>query len=178
MFIALMVVLTAATLGLLILDGNAATLPSASSAPRCLTSQLTVKPGSPEGAAGSIGEVVHFENVSRTRCELEGYPGLLMLGANGRPLATDVHRGSSVTVASRPVALVVLAPAGEASFDIGYADSTGFGNERCPTSTRVEVTPPNDYGHLTIAWRLQPYGGNIPHLRCGEITVSPVYAGA
>jgi hypothetical protein len=177
MFIALMVVLTVATLVLLVVDGNASTLPSATYVPRCLTSQLSVKPGSSEGAAGSIGQVVHFENISRSRCGLLGYPGMLMLDASGRPLATEVHRGSSGTVAARAVRLVVLAAGGEASFDLGYADSTGYGNERCPTSARVEITPPNDFAHLTISWHLQPYGGDIPHLECGEITVSPVFAG-
>jgi hypothetical protein len=144
---------------------------------RCLTSELTVKPGQENGAAGSIGQTVHFTNVSHATCTLEGYPGMLMLNAAGKPLATEVHRGASVTVAPLPVRLVILEPGHEASFNLGYADATGYGNEKCPTSARVEVTPPNDYSHLTIAWMLQPYGGDIPHLVCGEINVSPVFAG-
>jgi hypothetical protein len=145
---------------------------------RCLTAQLTVAPGQGGVAAGSIGQVVHFTNVSHGTCSLYGYPGMLMLDAAGRPLATEVHRGASVTVTPLPVRLVDLLPGHEASFNIGYADGTGYGTEHCPTSTRVEITPPNDYKALTIAWKLQPYGGDIPHLRCGEITVSPVFAGS
>jgi hypothetical protein len=156
-------------------DAGAAT---ALTVPRCLVAQLAVKPGQGGVAAGSVGQTVHFTNVSRHTCLLDGYPGMQMLNGAGKPIATEVHRGASVTVVSRPVRLVTLAPGGEASFDIGYADATGFGNERCPTSARVEVTPPNDYGHLTIAWALQPYGGDIPHLECGLINVSPVYAGS
>jgi hypothetical protein len=151
--------------------------PVAASVSRCLVSQLTVTPGEAGAAAGSIGQVAHFENVSHTACTLYGYPGMQLLGAAGEPLATEVHRGASSTVPARAVRAVDLLPGKQASFDLGYADATGYGNEHCPTSTRVEVTPPNDYGHLTIAWKLQPYGGDIPHLECGEIAVSPVFAG-
>jgi hypothetical protein len=145
---------------------------------RCLLSELSVKPGQGGAAAGSIGQVVHFTNVSHATCTLDGYPGLQMLGAAGKPIATEVHRGSSVTVQALPVRLVNLLPGRVASFNLGYSDGTGFGNEKCPTSTRVEITPPNDYSHFTIAWALQPYGGDIPHLECGLITVSPVFAGS
>jgi hypothetical protein len=168
-------VLTVLTIGALIINanpGSAATTPS-----RCLNTQLSVKPGQGQGAAGSIAQTVNFHDISSSSCTLEGYPGMQMLSSSGHPIATEVHRGSSVTVAPRPVRLVTLTPGGKASFDIGYADATGFGNEHCPTSARVEITPPNDYNHLTITWAIQPYGGDIPHLRCGEITVSPVFAG-
>jgi hypothetical protein len=172
LFVALLIVLTIGTLVALVVNANGATLS------RCLNTQLAVKPGQSNGAAGSIGQVVHFTNVSHAACTLEGYPGMQMLDGAGRPLATEVHRGSSVTVQARPVRLVTLLAGGQASFELGYADATGFGDEHCPSSTRIEVTPPDDFRSLTIAWRLQPYGGDIPHLECGEITVSPVFAGA
>ena len=115
-----------------------------------------------QGAAGSIAQSVNLLNISNRACTLEGYPGMQMLSASGHALATHVHRGASVTVRARPVTLVTLAPGGKAAFDIGYADATGFGNKRCPTSARVKVTPPNDRKALTIKWRLQPYGGSDP----------------
>ncbi|HEX2702039.1 MAG TPA: DUF4232 domain-containing protein [Solirubrobacteraceae bacterium] len=180
--IALIVALTAATVVALILvvspTSSAPTHAAAARVSRCFASQLTVAPGPGSGAAGSVGQVVHFTNHSHSSCTLSGYPGMQMLGSAGKPLATEVHRGSSVTVPALAVRLVTLRPAGKASFNLGYADATGYGNERCPTSTRVEITAPNDYKPLTIVWRIQPYGGDIPHLECGEITVSPVFAGA
>jgi len=163
---------------LILLAALAALVPAAahaSAAPRCTTGQLSVTPGAAQGAAGSIGQNVRLLNVSNRTCTLEGYPGLQMLNASGHALATHVHRGASVTVKARPVHLVTLAPGQKASFDIGYSDATGFSNERCPTSARVEVTPPNDFKAVTVRWRLQPYGGSIPHLKCGLISVSPVY---
>jgi hypothetical protein len=144
---------------------------------RCYTTQLVAKPGPANAAAGSIGQTVSLRNTSASACTMSGYPGMLMLSASGHPLATEVHRGASVTVRSRPVRVVTLAPGHSALFDIGYGDATGFANARCPTSARVEITPPNDFAHLTISWRLQPYGGSIRHLVCGLINVSPVYTG-
>jgi hypothetical protein len=147
----------------------------ASAPARCYTSELAFALGPAQGAAGSIAQTVHLRNVSTRKCTLQGYPGLQMLNASGQPITTRVHRGASVTVSARPLVLITLAPGRQASFDIGYADATGYGNERCPASARVEITPPNDYRPLTVKWSLQPYGGSIPHLECGLINVSPVY---
>ena len=150
---------------------------SAAAGARCHSSQLRVKLGPAGAALGHIGQLVSFENASATRCTLYGYPGLQMLAANGRPIHTQVLRGVAYTVPSVPERLVSLAPDHEASFDLGYDDGTGYGNESCPTSARVEVTPPNAYTPITVVWRMQPYGGGtIQHLRCGQITVSPVFA--
>jgi hypothetical protein len=89
-----------------------------------------------------------------------------------------VLRGIAYTVPSVPERLVSLAPRREASFVVGYDDATGYGNESCPTSERVAVTPPNASAPIIVVWRMQPYGGGtIQHLQCGQITVSPVFAG-
>jgi hypothetical protein len=74
--------------------------------------------------------------------------------------------------------VVTVKPGGEASFDLGYDDATGYENDRCPISARVAITPPNASRPITVPWRMQPYGGgSVTHLRCGQITVSPVFAG-
>ena len=178
--VALLAALALGSLAALVVNSNGSTPPSASTLviPRCLTAQLRVTPGTSEGALGHIGVVVHFTNRSRSTCELHGYPGMQMLDAAGKPIPTSVQRGIAYTVPKVPERAVKLTPGGEASFDLGYSDSTGYGDEKCPTSTRVEITPPNDFKPLTIAWRIEPYGGDIPHLKCGEITVSPVFAAA
>jgi hypothetical protein len=159
--------------------GQAATaIPAPRAAARCHSSQLHVKLGSAGAALGHIGQLVSFENVSATTCTLYGYPGLQMLDAAGRPIRTQVLRGIAYTVPSVPERLVNLSPGHEASFDLGYDDATGYGNESCPGSARVEVTPPNAYTSITVVWHMQPYGGGtIQHLHCGQITVSPVFAG-
>ncbi|MGA2471146.1 MAG: DUF4232 domain-containing protein [Solirubrobacteraceae bacterium] len=144
----------------------------------CVSTQLAVVLGFQQGALGHIGQTVSFKNTSTTACTLYGYPGLQMLDASGSPIPTDVLRGIAYTVPAEPEHVVTLAPGGEASFDLGYANSTGFGNATCPASSEVEVTPPNDYTSITVAWKIQPYGGSdIKHLQCGQITVSPVFSG-
>ena len=149
----------------------------AAAAKRCSSSQLRVKLGSSEGALGHIGQVVSFVNTSASTCTLDGYPGLQMLDASGSTVHTHLHHGIAYTVPPVPRRLVVVKPGASASFDLGYDDSTGYGRKQCPTSARVEITPP-DATPITVRWRIQPYGGgSVTHLRCGEITVSAVYAG-
>lgn len=139
---------------------------------RCRTAQLRATAATPGVAAGSVGQTVTLRSTAGAPCTLDGYPGLAMLDARGRPLPTTVRRGSSTSVPARQLTLVTLAPGGTASFDLGYHDQTGFGPAVCPTSSELEVTPPNAYTHLVLADRLSPYGP------CGTITVSPVYAGS
>lgn len=96
-----------------------------------------------------------------------------MYASDGTPLAT------SVQWAPAPKAPVQLRPGAKAYFVLQYATQTGYGNLSCPTSAALEVTPPNDYGHLVLtgaAGRLQPYGGTFENLECGQIHVKPVTA--
>jgi Protein of unknown function (DUF4232) len=144
----------------------------------CSSPQLVVKLGSSEAALGHIGQVVHFLNVSPSTCTLEGYPDLQMLDAAGGSVHTRLRHGIAYTVPPVPRRLVVVKPGARASFDVGYDDSTGYEREQCPTSARVEVTPPHASTPITVPWRIQPYGGgSVTHLRCGEITVSAIFAG-
>ena len=170
---------TAAVAALLAVDAaaHAQTRSSTSASHRCFSKQLAVKLGQAGVALGHAGQVVSLRNTSRTTCTLSGYPGLQMLNAAGHPIRTQVLHGIAYTVPSVRERVVTLAPGGAASFDLGYDDGTGYGNERCPTSSRVEITPPSADTPITISWRIQPFGGgSIAHLRCGQITVSPVFA--
>jgi hypothetical protein len=144
---------------------------------RCRSAQLVVRVGRLGVALGHVGVTIDFKNVSKATCTLYGYPGLQMQSAAGQAIPTDVLRGTAYTVPSMPERTVTLVAHAEAAFDLGFADSTGYGLDKCPTSARVEITPPNAYRPITISWRIQPYGGGtINHLRCGQITVSPVFA--
>jgi hypothetical protein len=109
-----------------------------------------------------------FTNTSGTPCSLQGYPGMQMLDSTGSAIPTNVIRGSSVVVPPIPVTLVILGPAASGSFLFGYPNIP-TGSQTCPTSTKLEITPPNAFNHFTIADAISPCGGNI--------TVSPVRAG-
>jgi Protein of unknown function (DUF4232) len=155
---------------------TAAATSTSGAPPACVTAQLSLGLGQANGAAGSVGYTNSFENISSTACTLFGYPGMLMLGAAGKPIPTDVIRGTSVVVPDEPERLVTLAPGSRALFQMGFSDGTGYGNDYCPTSSRVEFTPPGGYSQITVSLRINPYGGtDVEHLHCGEITVSPVY---
>jgi hypothetical protein len=156
--------------------GGASPAVASSAASRCPSSKLHVRLTGGV-AAGSIGDTVTFRNASGTTCTLRGYPGLQMLSATGRALATHLHRGAAVTVPAVPTRTVTLTSGSEASFYLGYPDATGYALLKCPTSASVEITPPNATKPITVPWHLQPYGGTTQHLRCGIITVSPVFAG-
>lgn len=125
--------------------------------------------GGASGAAGHVGGTFTFRNISSSTCTLFGYPGMLMLNSSGAAIHTEVVRGSSVVVPAISPTTVTLHPSRPASFFFGYAD-VPTGSQTCPASTRVEITPPNAFGHLIIAANLSPCGG--------VITVSPVVAGA
>jgi hypothetical protein len=145
----------------------------------CEASQLAVELGLSGAAMGHIGQVVSFKNISTRTCTLEGFPGVNMFDVAGRPIPTEVTDGPSYTVPSLPETVVVLIPGSEASFDIGYSDATGYGTAVCPTSVQVGITPPDASRPITVPWRIQPYGGStIAKLQCGQIAVSPVYAGS
>ncbi len=139
--------------------------------PDCTSNQLSVRPGQATAGAGHVTQTVSFFNTSSSACTLYGYPGMLMFDAAGEPLTTHVSR--SPTMAERTV---TLDPGAQASFLAHWADQTGYGTETCPTSSTVEITPPNAFHGGYVHWMITPYGGSVQNLRCGEISVTPVYA--
>ena len=56
-----------------------------------------------------------------------------------------------------------------AFFNIGYSDVPVGGETSCPTSTALEVTPPDATDHLVVSAALGPCGH-------GTMVVSPVFA--
>ena len=157
---------------------SASALPTYIANSTCQAGQLSIVRGQESGAMGHIGIAASaFQNISTTSCTLSGYPTLQMLDALGHTMPTHVIDGSSYTVVSRPESVVVLLPGKQAMFDIGYSNGTGYGTAVCPTSAQVDISPPGSNQSISVRWSLQPYGGpTIAKLRCGEITVSPVFA--
>ena len=155
--------------------GSSVTSSSVGVPAHCQSKQLTVRLGPSGAAAGSIGVSVYLTNASRSKCSLDGYPRLEMLTSAGRQIPTQ--RGDATTVPRVLPRQVSLAPGASATFYTGFADSTGYANDHCPSSARVAITPPNAHTPITVAWRIAPYGGSIQNLRCGLLAVSPVIPG-
>ena len=166
-----------AAAGLVVTGLSLAATASAARYPRCHSTQLAVRIWREGAALGHIGVEVRFVNLSGGACSLYGYPGLQMLDGRNHALPTRVHRGVAYTVPKTAERVVIVRPRASAAFDAGWDDATGYGLKKCPTSSRVLVTPPDAYRSISVRWRIQPYGGGtIQHLRCGQITVSPVFA--
>ena len=148
--------------------GASTTSTAATGPARCATAALSGSVVGGSGAAGTIETTVALKNTASSACTLGGYPGMQMLAASGSPLPTVVVRKGNYPFTAMPVTTVTVGPGQSAYFNIGYSD-VPVGNETtCPTSTSVQVTPPNAFDHLVMPAALSPCGG-------GSMTVSPVF---
>jgi Protein of unknown function (DUF4232) len=150
---------------------------AAALARRCTAGQLSARRTATQGAPGHVETGFALRNVSAHGCTLRGYPGALMLDAQGRTMATHLSRGNGffpdTTLAPRTVTIGVH---GGARFTLSYADNSEYaGGHSCPTAATLEITPPQSHGAL----RLSVSGGGQPRFApCGgRLTASPVYAG-
>jgi len=133
----------------------------------CRAAQLHVEQSGFEGAAGT-GKVTFSLTATSGPCTMRGYPGLLLLDANGRPLPTHVVRGGGLAFENVPVTTVTLATGKVAYFNVGYND---VGPTLCVTATKVEVTPPNGTDHATV-----DVSPPVDACNGGTLNTSPVFA--
>jgi len=136
---------------------------------RCATAALQGSTVGSSGAAGTIETTIALTSTASAPCILGGYPGLQLLGASGSALPTRVIRGGSYSFTAIAPTAVTLSPGQSVYFNIGYSDVPAGSETSCPTSTSLEVTPPNAYDHLVLTAGLAPCGG-------GTLVVSPVFS--
>jgi hypothetical protein len=92
-----------------------------------------------------------------------------MLAASAAPLGTQTTvRGGTYGFTNFPSATVTLAAGATAYFNVGYSDVPTGSEGPCPASTQLEVTPPNDFSQLTVAFQATVCNH-------GTLTVSPVF---
>ena len=146
----------------------------AASTLRCTSSQLSLKSDhggwhANDAAAGQFTETLTFTNVSRSTCQLSGWPRVqtVINGALQPTPMTLVRQNAPSSKASSPVR---LAPGKTASFDIYGGDWNPVQNKACPqTMTGLMVTPPADSASLAVA---------VEEPDCGGFYVSPLIAGS
>jgi Domain of unknown function (DUF4232) len=148
---------------------TAATSTTAPIASRCPTADLVGSVTGSSGAAGTIEITVGLRSTAPGVCILGGYPGLELLGPAATALPTTVIRKGAYAFTAMPPATVHLSTGRSAEFNIGYSDVPVGTETACPTSTALEITPPNAVDHLTVAASLAPCGR-------GTLVVSPVFA--
>lgn len=136
---------------------------------RCATSTLIASVVGGSGAAGTIETTLGLKSTGGAPCVLGGYPGLQLLSSSGTSLPTKVIRGGHYSFTSMAPTTVTLTTGQSVYFNIGYSDVPVDNETSCPTSSSLEVTPPNSYTHLVVKASLAPCGG-------GTLVVSPVFA--
>jgi hypothetical protein len=143
--------------------------------PVCSTFQLHLA-GTWTGAGlGNYATQITLTNVSAHACTLEGYPDVVLVGADGRLLvthATSATTGAYMFPAVDPH-LVALAPGAVATFMLGYGGNPS-GDEpyavACPVASVVRVILPGTHEFGTAIVSIAPCEGLVQ--------VSPIVPGA
>lgn len=130
----------------------------------CQTQQLALvqendKNHNPGGAAGTIGQLFSYQNVSHTTCTVQGYPGFLALDNKGYVVPNGpVEIGpsyKSVTVFNDPGSkLITLSPSAKSYFVVSWSDVIPAPGQVCIKPSLLESTPPsNSYPLvLVVSW--------------------------
>jgi hypothetical protein len=151
--------------------------PATATWPTCTTFQLRMT-GVDKGAGlGNVGVLFRLRNVSKSGCNLFGFPGLRLVSSSRALLPTNVEpaiTGAYLFPALRPHR-VALAPGSFAAFDLGYGDNPFGPNANqpyavaCPAARAVRITLPhtNQYGTAEVG--LGPCNGLV--------FVSPIFPG-
>lgn len=110
--------------------------PAQAATPLCRSSQLVLTLERSEGAAGTHYDTWRMTNVGGT-CRTQGWVGAQNYGADGRPLATSVHRVSG------PSARVTLRHGQHASWVFSYVNP-GIIGCRPEKAVAMIITPPDN----------------------------------
>jgi hypothetical protein len=149
--------------------------PSAATVTVCQATAITGAAGQPDGAAGTIGNVIVLTNTGTQPCALIGYPTLQVV-ASGLDLPTHQMDGDNwlASLSSTPQLVTILARGGQASVVFVYNDNTGVA--MCPGATQLEIGLPGDGG--TVTSRYSDTGYPIAPCADDSLRVYPIIAGA
>ena len=136
----------------------------------CTSAQLTVSAGMGSGAAGTIGQVLLFENTSSTTCLLHAFPGVAGLDASGdqvvqatREVNLAPFSGSTATLPTIQLTAGSTASALVFGSDVPVGAATS-----CVTYAGLLVTPPNAFASVRL---------DVTMPGCAGLRVGPVYPG-
>ncbi len=135
---------------------------------RCHTAGLSLALTGIEGGAGNfVGTFVLTNNLA-VSCAFFGFVGAQLLDEQNNPLPTRVVRNGGPAVTSQPVPTEVSVPPGGTARFLAHWEDVPVGNETtCPSSSRLAVTPPDEFAPIVIPAQILACGG-------GELDVSPI----
>ncbi|MDG3015231.1 DUF4232 domain-containing protein [Speluncibacter jeojiensis] len=113
----------------------------------CRTGELSITLGQANGAAGSVMFPIVFTNTGSRTCELDGFPGVSYVGADG---AAQV--GAAATRNGPSGGPVQLAPGAKASAQVRAVQVANYPADECkPTPVSgLRVYPPNDFDSVVL----------------------------
>lgn len=116
----------------------------------CTSSQLRLRLGQPNGAAGSTYRPVIFTNRGSSACTLFGYPGVSYVAPQtGKQVGAAATRNTQ-----HPSRIVTLRPGGHASAVVQLTNYTDYDTARCqPTKVSgLRVYPPGSRHAMYVAF--------------------------
>jgi hypothetical protein len=136
----------------------------------CTPAQLAVTAGMAQGAAGTIGQVILFQNTSTSTCVLHGFPGVAGLDNVGNQIAQASRVVNQVPFTGSTASLptVQLAPGDTASALVLSTDVPMGTATSCLTYGGLLVTPPNTFQSVRL---------NAMLPGCSGLRTGPVYSG-
>jgi hypothetical protein len=144
--------------------------PAAAGPDRCHTSQVQVSDLTSQGAAGHIFLTFRMTNTGGVTCWLYGFVGMQMLDGAGRNLPTRVLRNGGAFAGQAGPSRFDLPAGRSATFDVAYGDVQVGSETTCPAASRLIVTPPDEFDHVTIAVS----GFSLAPCNSGELDVTPM----
>jgi hypothetical protein len=138
--------------------------------PPCRAANFSLSYLGGQGATGhgELGFALH--NTSTTPCSTFGYPGVLFLDGNGKPLPTTPTHTTHDFFGSLPEVALTVAPGATVSFRLGVTHGISS-SAGCTQAYALQVIPPNDTASLRTA--ISNGGG----YECQTATVSPLQRG-
>jgi Domain of unknown function (DUF4232) len=117
---------------------------------RCSAGQLHISVAAGPNAAGHVGLLLVFTNISAQACTMYGYPGVSFVTG---PSGTQVNDPAQRSAAQGPPAVVPLAPNGKAHASLLLVNVANYPANSCkPTQVAgMRVYPPDDTTALFVS---------------------------
>ncbi|QEN14051.1 DUF4232 domain-containing protein [Mycolicibacterium sp. ELW1] len=156
----------AAVLTAIMAIGSTVASPTASASPACTSDSLALSTGAP-GSPGDATQI-HFElivtNISPQLCELNGYPGVDLIGPDDPMWGPDYQLPQQADAAVP----ITLAPGASASSRLTFlAEPNGW------VPDTIAVTLPNAPGRMEVPW----IAGRVPVARQDAASHPGTYVG-